>query len=72
MILGVGSPSSNYAGYTHSKWLSAVNQQLEQSGLPAAIARLTTDMVKKSHQRALLHEGNRLKKQLHKTISDQK
>lgn len=71
-ILGVGTPRPNYANYTQDDWIGAIDRQLEYSGLIETIGRLTTDMVKKAQQRALVYEGEQLKRYLHKASAEQK
>ncbi|TDL23502.1 hypothetical protein BD410DRAFT_787351 [Rickenella mellea] len=71
-ILGVGDPGPNFAHFSHDDWKRSVEYQLKLSGLQSAIKKLTTDMVLNSQQHSLLLEGERLRRQLHKAVSDQK
>lgn len=70
-ILGIGSPKPNYEQYTSIEWMRAIDNQLENSGLPETIARLTTDLVKKSQQRSLFYDGERIRWLLRKSNNDQ-
>ena len=72
MILGAGSPESNFKRYTLKDWNRLVDEQIERSGLQKTQDRLTTDIIANAQQRALLSEGSRLQQLLRKAISGER
>jgi hypothetical protein len=70
-ILGATNPSDTYKVFNAQTWRNSVERQWNDSGLPNALRRLTSDLVAKAKQRVLLEEGIQFQKQLHKIIINQ-
>lgn len=65
-ILGTGRPKETYERLSTNTWREQLEENLEESGLPSAINKLTSEMVDQAKQRAYFSEAVVLNKQLRK------
>jgi hypothetical protein len=70
-ILGATNPRETYKVFNAQTWRHSVEQQWNDSGLPNALRRLTSDLVAQAKQRVLVEEGIQFQKQVHKIIVNQ-
>jgi hypothetical protein len=70
-ILGTGQPKQHYTNMNPNLWRNKLDSELNLSGLPEAIKKLTREMVDQAKQRAFLLEGEGVCKQLRKMNSAQ-
>ena len=68
-ILGTGSPEATYGRWTNAEWVEKLRVEMERSGLPQGIKKLTQEAVHEAKQRALLAEGQAIAKILRKLAS---
>jgi len=64
--LGTGQPEQTYDRMSASMWRTKLENNLEESGLPSAINKLTSEMVDQAKRRAFLSEAIGVCKQLRK------
>jgi predicted ArsR family transcriptional regulator len=55
-ILGEGKPELVYKNYELAEWVEKVEEQLDDSGLPHVINKLTREMVDSARKNALTSE----------------
>ncbi|KIM23880.1 hypothetical protein M408DRAFT_332082 [Serendipita vermifera MAFF 305830] len=65
-ILGTGRPKETYDRLSTKTWREELEHNLEESGLPSAINKLTSEMVDQAKQRAYFTEAVAIHKQLRK------
>ena len=65
-ILGLEDAADHYSRFDLERWRNAVEKQRNESGLPEALRRLTTDLVTRAKQRTLELEGTQFYKQVRK------
>jgi hypothetical protein len=70
-ILGTGQPKQHYTNMNPDLWRNKLVQELNRSGLPDAIKKLTRELVDEAKQHAFLLEGEGVCKQLRKMNSAQ-
>ncbi|KAG8824093.1 hypothetical protein FRC19_002548 [Serendipita sp. 401] len=70
-ILGTGQPKENYDRMSEQLWRDKLDWEMKESGLPAAIKKLSREMVDQAKQRAFLMESEGIRRQLRKILSAQ-
>ncbi|PVG00635.1 hypothetical protein CPB86DRAFT_181593 [Serendipita vermifera] len=73
-ILGTGQPDMAFTRMNTEIWMNTLEKELNKSGLPVAIRRLTKEMVDQAKRHALLMENDTVLRQLRRmsTIHERK
>ena len=71
-ILGEGDPEGVYERLDAQKWIEEVNRQLENSALPEAARRISTEVVARGRQQILYFEGLFLIGRINNAMADQR